>query len=291
MTLRQATLLALIATVLLTALLAWDLVSNIINVVRGLVPAVVILSSFIYTFAAFGVAVFLYAFHKTQTAKLMLAAFVLFTTAAAPSRASSVIFTDLGTGGTYQCCSANGSAGSAYPNGLFETAASFVPSVNAVLDQIDLALGSVVGWSDDVKISLTTNDNGVPGSTLASWSVSGFPQFESTSSFLKKLIPTSPVLLSTGTKYWILDAPAASNTDSTWNVPIGSYAAGTITDVYEFGEWRTNLPGAPNNFGTPSVAFDVLGSAVPEPRHLGFMTGALLFGFAMAALRTKRSPE
>src|SRR5580698_1197514 len=66
MTLRQATLLALIATILLTALLAWDLISNILNVVHGLVPAVIVVSSFIYTFASFGVAVFLYVFRRTQ---------------------------------------------------------------------------------------------------------------------------------------------------------------------------------------------------------------------------------
>ena len=66
MTLRQATLLALIGTILLTALLAWDLVVNVLIVVRGLVPAVIVVSSFMYAFAAFGLAVFLYAFHRTQ---------------------------------------------------------------------------------------------------------------------------------------------------------------------------------------------------------------------------------
>jgi hypothetical protein len=66
MTLRQATLLALIGTILLTALLAWDLVINVLNVVRGLVPAVIVFSSFIYAFAAFSLAVFLYVFHRTQ---------------------------------------------------------------------------------------------------------------------------------------------------------------------------------------------------------------------------------
>jgi hypothetical protein len=55
-----------------------------------------------------------------------------------------------------------------------------------------------------------------------------------------------------------------SNTDSTWNVPVGSQAAGTITDV---------------------------GSATPESQHLGFLTCGLLVDFAMAALRAKCSPE
>jgi hypothetical protein len=45
MTLRQVTLLALIAMILLTALLAWDLIFNVLNVVRGLAPAVVVVSS------------------------------------------------------------------------------------------------------------------------------------------------------------------------------------------------------------------------------------------------------
>jgi len=64
MTLRQTAFLALIATILLTALLVWDLVFNILNVLRGLVPAVIVLRSFIYAFAAFSVAVFMYAFHR-----------------------------------------------------------------------------------------------------------------------------------------------------------------------------------------------------------------------------------
>jgi hypothetical protein len=66
MTLRQVTLLALIAMILLTALLAWDLIFNVLNVDRGLAPAVVVVSSLIYAFAAFSVAVFFYAFRRTQ---------------------------------------------------------------------------------------------------------------------------------------------------------------------------------------------------------------------------------
>jgi hypothetical protein len=66
MTLRNATLLALIGTILLTALLAWDLALNVLNLARGLVPAVIVLSSFIYAFAAFSVAAFLYAFQRTH---------------------------------------------------------------------------------------------------------------------------------------------------------------------------------------------------------------------------------
>jgi hypothetical protein len=47
MTLKNAALLALIGTILITALLVWPFVFNVLNVLRGLVPAVMLFSSFI----------------------------------------------------------------------------------------------------------------------------------------------------------------------------------------------------------------------------------------------------
>jgi hypothetical protein len=67
MNLKNAALLALIGTILATVLLVLTLVSNILNSLRGLVPAVTLLSSFIYAFACFTVAVFFYVFHRAQS--------------------------------------------------------------------------------------------------------------------------------------------------------------------------------------------------------------------------------
>jgi hypothetical protein len=66
MTLKNAALLALIGTILITALLTWDLVFNVVNVLQGLIPAVVLFRSIIYTFGAFSVTVFFFAFHRAQ---------------------------------------------------------------------------------------------------------------------------------------------------------------------------------------------------------------------------------
>ena len=66
MTLKNASLLALIGTILMTALLAWAFVLNVLNVLRDLVPAVTLFSSFFYAFGCFCVAVFFYAFHRAQ---------------------------------------------------------------------------------------------------------------------------------------------------------------------------------------------------------------------------------
>ena len=66
MTIKNAALLAVIGTILMTALLLWSFVLTFLNVLRGLVPAVTLFSSFIYAFGCFSVAVFFYIFHRAQ---------------------------------------------------------------------------------------------------------------------------------------------------------------------------------------------------------------------------------
>jgi hypothetical protein len=67
MTLKNAALLALFGTILITVVLAWTFVLNVVNVLRDLVPALTLFSSFIHAFACFSVAVFFYVFHRTQS--------------------------------------------------------------------------------------------------------------------------------------------------------------------------------------------------------------------------------
>ena len=67
MTLKNAALLPVIGTILMTALLVWTFVLNVLNALRGLVPAVTLFSSFIYAFGCFSVAVFFYVFHRAQS--------------------------------------------------------------------------------------------------------------------------------------------------------------------------------------------------------------------------------
>lgn len=67
MSLKKAALLSLIGTVLMTVLLAWVFVSNVLNAMRGLAPGVRLFSSFIYAFGCFSVAAFFYVFHRRQS--------------------------------------------------------------------------------------------------------------------------------------------------------------------------------------------------------------------------------
>ena len=66
MTVKNAALLALIGTILVTVLLAIGLIRNVLGVAQGLVPAVTLLSSLVFAFGAFSVAVFFFAFHRAQ---------------------------------------------------------------------------------------------------------------------------------------------------------------------------------------------------------------------------------
>jgi hypothetical protein len=66
MTLKTAALLAFVGTTLVTALLMWNLIFSVVNVLRGLLPAVVLFPALIYAFAALSVAVFFFVFQKTQ---------------------------------------------------------------------------------------------------------------------------------------------------------------------------------------------------------------------------------
>jgi hypothetical protein len=64
MNLKSAAFLALIGTVLATLLLVYNLVSAILNVTQGLVPAMTIFPLLIYSFASMTVAIFFFVFYK-----------------------------------------------------------------------------------------------------------------------------------------------------------------------------------------------------------------------------------
>jgi len=67
MTLRHASFLAFIGTLLLTILLVGDFILDLLSLARGLIAVVTLVTALIYAFAALTVTVFFFAFHKTQS--------------------------------------------------------------------------------------------------------------------------------------------------------------------------------------------------------------------------------
>ena len=66
MTLKNAALVALIGTLLLTILAAVDFLNTIEGVLRDIVPAIALLRSLIYLFASITVSVFFWVFNRSQ---------------------------------------------------------------------------------------------------------------------------------------------------------------------------------------------------------------------------------
>jgi hypothetical protein len=67
MTLKNAAVASFDRTVLMMALLVWNLVFTFLNVLRDVVPAVTLFQSFVYAFDSFSVMVFFYVFHRAQS--------------------------------------------------------------------------------------------------------------------------------------------------------------------------------------------------------------------------------
>lgn len=67
MTIRSAASLALVGAGLVTIVLVVGFVSDLLNALRGLVPALRLLTSLIYAFAGVAAVVFLWVFRNTQT--------------------------------------------------------------------------------------------------------------------------------------------------------------------------------------------------------------------------------
>ncbi len=66
MSLKNAALLALIGTILLTVLLLAHFITTLLGVIRDLIPAMALLTSLVHLFASLTVLVFFYVFYRKQ---------------------------------------------------------------------------------------------------------------------------------------------------------------------------------------------------------------------------------
>jgi len=66
MTLKIAAFLTLVGMILATILLVVGFIGDVFGVVRGLIPAMRLLTSFVCALTGLSMVVFLYAFHKAQ---------------------------------------------------------------------------------------------------------------------------------------------------------------------------------------------------------------------------------
>ena len=67
MTLKNLAFLAFVGMILVLALVTFDLISDLGNVARGVVPAIRLFRDLIYTFAALCVTIFFFVFYRKQS--------------------------------------------------------------------------------------------------------------------------------------------------------------------------------------------------------------------------------
>ncbi len=198
--------------------------------------------------------------------------------AAAPAAADSIVFSNLGPGGTYDPRVAYNVSG---PASQAEEATaigqSFVPMADFSFDAVDIALN----WLLDTNagtVSLTSDASGQPGAILESFAFTDRPHASNSNTDLATGISTLHPLLHAGTPYWIV-ASAEGDAYMVWAINnTGQF--GTAFQI-NGGAWTPRPELA-------SAAFRVRGSAVenvvPEPGSFVL----LVTGVAIACRRKRR---
>jgi hypothetical protein len=162
--------------------------------------------------------------------------------------------------------------------GYQAVADSFTPTLNYDLSSIDVAvsfrgIANVFG-TDSATVSLDSNNAGSPGAVLASATITGLPGLTCCA---VETINVSGVSISAGTEYWVVVTPNNVDTDDIWNTGAGvPFVFGNEIQASSGGAWTPQ--------SSPQNAFDVIGTATPEPAGLALGAG----GFALLAAFARR---
>ncbi|HTZ96082.1 MAG TPA: choice-of-anchor R domain-containing protein [Terriglobales bacterium] len=119
--------------------------------------------------------------------------------------------------GVYWCCNGWTISGSGSQLGFQAAdALPFTPSVNATVTRIGVAVSYISG-DNEVTVSLNADNSGLPGASLASFTISNLPSLGMCCAVELQII--SGISVTAGTQYWIVVQPTtpASTTWAAWN--------------------------------------------------------------------------
>lgn len=156
----------------------------------------------------------------------------------------------------------------AFPGQVSDTPAmSFVPTETGDVTEIDLAIGWVRGTNDVNVMLAADNEKTLPGSILASWSLTNLPTF-GTLYAPESILVTNGLTLNANVRYWLIISPGASDTWAAWNR--NATDAGGV-DAFSLGGTGFGLGDASETYGNPALAaFAITGLPVvtelPEPK-------------------------
>ena len=185
------------------------------------------------------------------------------------AQAGPILFTNLPTSGAlYNCCQGVAVTGSETNQGSPGSSAEgfeFTSSATAYLAEIDVALFSVANYDSSLLLTLNADTvlfgtQDAPGAVLESWTLSDLP-VNGTCCILQTVIPSAPVLLTSGTQYWLVGTPISDLTFVGFNrAVIPGDMLRVLNKSNQSFQFLTESPGA---------AFEVLGT--PEPSSVALV--------------------
>lgn len=151
-----------------------------------------------------------------------------------------------------------------FPGAFNSMAMAFTPAVQATLTSIDVAISWASG-TNSVVLTLNSDNSGVPGGVLESWTLNSLPSFGFCCT-AEVATAVSAVSLASGTQYWVTVAPGATDTRAIWT---NTNTNGLLADQETLGG-----PFIPGN--ATLSAFSVNGDlAAPEPISFLLVAGGL----------------
>jgi hypothetical protein len=119
--------------------------------------------------------------------------------------------------GEYWCCSGYNVMGPS--QGEQWMAAAFTPNADHTVTRIEVAAGYSQGKTNGVVLSLNSDNKGVPGKALKTWSASGLPIFGTCCTLVVKS-DSSGIPVSAGKQYWVVLSTNSRELDTVdaWNV-------------------------------------------------------------------------
>jgi hypothetical protein len=169
------------------------------------------------------------------------------------------IFNNLATrypNGQFWCCTGYNIMGPASGVGEQWMAAAFTPHANHTVTKITVAVGYSQGTINGAVVSLRLDNNGAPGKSLQSWTVSALPVFGTCCTPVEVSDPTGIPVIG-GQQYWVVvkTDPSQLDTVDSWNVDDTDQVHSSKLAVF---------PGTHNKWyvfhATPGLAFSVEGS-------------------------------
>ena len=158
--------------------------------------------------------------------------------------------------GEFWCCTGYNIMGPSSGVGEQWMAAAFTAHANHTATKITVAVGYSQGTINGAVLGLKSDNNGIPGTWLKSWTLSGLPTF-GTCCALVSGSDTSGIPLIAGQQYWVVLKTNASQLDTVdaWNVDDTDQVHPRKLAVF---------PGAHHAWyvfkATPGLAFSVEGS-------------------------------